>query len=191
MDDQTQSARRPSGETKEEMTDITFTNNEPKPTIRLERSLPDPPSAVWRSLTDRDELKSWFPCDVLVEGDRWIPGAVITFVFPPDVMDLTMTGTVLTADEPHMLSYEWGEERLSFELHEEGTGTRLVLIDELDRDAAARNAAGWDICLARLTGVESVEGTWRDKFERYSATFEPTLGPQSGPPDAYKGNDVP
>jgi hypothetical protein len=43
---------------------------------------------------------------------------------------------------------------LRFELPAEGDATRLVLIDELPPDAAARNAAGWERSLDRLAGLE-------------------------------------
>src|SRR5207302_1582238 len=81
----------------------------------------------------------------------------ITFRFPPEVIDLTITGEVLEVQEPHVLSFTWGEETLRFELFEEGEGTRLVLVDELPAHAAARNAAGWDTCLDRLAGLRPPE----------------------------------
>jgi len=71
-----------------------------RPAVRLERHLPDPPSVVWQAITDREQLRSWFPCDVIVANSRWEIGAVITFTFPPDVIDMTLTGTVLAVDEP-------------------------------------------------------------------------------------------
>jgi len=55
-----------------------------RPAVQLERHLPDPPPIVWQALTERERLRSWFPCDVAVSGGRWEPGAAITFTFPPD-----------------------------------------------------------------------------------------------------------
>jgi uncharacterized protein YndB with AHSA1/START domain len=127
------------------------------------------------------------PSDVIVSGGRWEVGAAITFPFPPEVMDLTLTGEVLEADEPHVLAFTWGEDTLRFELSAEGDGTRLVLIDELPPHAAARNAAGWETCLDRLAGVEPAPDGWQPRFERYAAAFEPTLGPQEARPAEYKG----
>src|SRR5262249_57441881 len=92
--------------------------------------------------------------DVIGAGGRWAPGAAITFPFPPEVIDMTLTGEVLDVDEPNVLAFTWGEETLRFELSAHDGGTRLVLIDELAASAAARNAAGWDTCLDRLAGVE-------------------------------------
>jgi hypothetical protein len=63
-----------------------------RPAIRLERHLPDPPAVVWQALTEREQLRSWFPCDVVVTGGRWEPGAALTFLFPPEVIDITLAG---------------------------------------------------------------------------------------------------
>jgi uncharacterized protein YndB with AHSA1/START domain len=159
-----------------------------RPAVRLERHLPDPPEVVWRAITDPEELKAWFPCGVIVEGDRWVTGAKITFPFPADVIDMTLTGEVLEIDEPVLLVYTWGEQdTLRFELHPADGGTRLVLIDELEPAGAARNAAGWEDCLDRLTGVAGRPDAWKERFAAYSAAFEPKIGPQEGPPAGYKG----
>ncbi|HZU80575.1 MAG TPA: SRPBCC domain-containing protein [Acidimicrobiales bacterium] len=167
------------------MTDATLRPGD-RPAVRLERRLPDPPEVVWRALTDRQELANWFPCDVVVEGGRWEKGARLTFPFPSDVIDMTLTGEVLAVDEPHLLSYTWGDDTLRFELEPDGNGTLLVLVDELPGAWAARNAAGWDDCLDRLTGAATGEDRWRPRFERYAAAFEPVLGPQEGPPAEMK-----
>jgi uncharacterized protein YndB with AHSA1/START domain len=132
------------------MTDATLDTAGTRPAVRLERYLPDPPAVVWQAITDRAQLKEWFPCDVIVEGGRWEVGAAITFPFPRQVIDMTLTGTVLAVDEPKLLSFTWGDqETLRFELYPEGAGTRLVLIDQLEASWAARNAAGWEDCLDR------------------------------------------
>lgn len=169
------------------MTNATLLTTGERPAVRLERLLPDPPSVVWQALTDRDQLRAWFPCDVVVEGGHWEVGAAITFPFPPEVIEMTLTGEVLAVDEPNALAFSWGEEILRFELAPEDGGTRLVLVDELPAGSAARNAAGWEVCLDRLAGLDPSPNAWRPRFEAYSAAFEPTLGPQEGPPAGYKG----
>lgn len=45
-----------------------------RPAVRLERQLADPPAVVWQALTDREQLRVWFPCDVIVAGGRWEVG---------------------------------------------------------------------------------------------------------------------
>jgi uncharacterized protein YndB with AHSA1/START domain len=158
--------------------------------LRLERHLMDPPKVVWSAITNSDELRSWFPCDVEVVGGSWKVGATIVFRFPPEVMDMTLDGLVLAVEEPNLLSYTWGDETLRFELSVEGSGTRLVLTDELPIGIAARNAAGWEQCLDRLARSQQLsdEPSWRVLFATYSAQFIPSLGPQEGPPTGYKGD---
>lgn len=164
------------------MTDATLLTDGARPAVRLERHLPDPPAVVWRALTEREQLRSWFPCDVILDGGRWEVGAAITFPFPPEVMDMTLVGEVLEVDEPNLLAFTWGEDTLRFELSPEEGGTHLVLVDELPPDSAARNAAGWENCLDRLAGLEPGPGAWQERFERYTAAFEPAVGPQEPRP---------
>src|ERR1700681_1487987 len=87
-----------------------------RPVVRLERQLPDPPPVVWQALTDPDQLRAWFPCEVVVDGGRWQVGATISFPFPPEVIDMTLTGEVLEVEEPRALAFTWGEEVLRFEI---------------------------------------------------------------------------
>jgi len=170
------------------MTEATLDTAGTRPAVRLERYLPDPPAVVWQAITDRAQLKEWFPCDVIVAGGRWEVGAAISFPFPPEVIDMTLAGTVLAVDEPKLLSYTWGDqETLRFELYPEADGTRLVLTDQLEASAAARNAAGWEDCLDRLAGLPVDPNSWRRRFAAYSAAFEPEIGPQEGPPADFKG----
>ena len=58
----------------------------------------------------------------------------------------------MTAYEPpHLLAYSWGEDHLRWELEPRDGGTRLVLTHTFDdRLKAARDAAGWDLCLDAL-----------------------------------------
>ena len=170
------------------MTDATLLTDRTRPAVRLERHLPDPPEVVWRALTERDQLRAWFPSDVIVSGGRWEVGAEITFPFPPDVIDMTLTGEVLEVDEPSVLAFTWGDETLRFELSAHQDGTLLVLVDELAAGHAARNAAGWEMCLDRLAGLDPGPDAWQPHFQRYAAAFRPTLGPQEGPPPEYKGD---
>jgi uncharacterized protein YndB with AHSA1/START domain len=172
------------------MPDATLITDRTQPAVRLERELSDPPELVWAALTDRDQLREWFPCDVIVEGGRWRVGAAISFPFPPEVIEMTLTGEVLAVDEPHALSFTWGEETLHFKLAPSNGGTRLVLIDELAAEAAARNAAGWESCLDRLAGIRPAPDAWQSRFDLYSGAFAAELGPQAGPPSGYKGDDA-
>lgn len=161
------------------MDDATLVTGEARPVIRFERRLSRPPSAVWRALIDREELRSWFPCDIVTE--EWKVGASLRFVFRGGEWH-DLAGTVLECDEPRTLAFTWGDETLRFELTEVEGGTRLVFCDELEAAFAARNAAGWDVCFERLEG--RVPGdVWRERFEHYVEAFVPAIGPQEGPPE--------
>ena len=59
----------------------TLLTDRAQPAVRLERQLPDPPGVVWRALTEREQLRSWFPCDVVLAGGKWEVGASISFFF--------------------------------------------------------------------------------------------------------------
>jgi uncharacterized protein YndB with AHSA1/START domain len=169
------------------MTDATIITSNGRPTVRLERHLVDSPPVVWHALTDPEQLRSWFPCDVVVEGGVWKVGAAITFPFPPDIIEMTLAGEVLEVVEPTRLAYTWGEDTLRFELGESKGGTLLVLYNELSASSAARNAAGWDDCLDRLAHLSAKPDAWKIRFGQYQRDFEPVLGPQDGPPAGYKG----
>ncbi|MBS1879067.1 MAG: SRPBCC domain-containing protein [Actinobacteria bacterium] len=170
------------------MTNATLITDRAQPAVRLERDLPDPPEVVWAALTERERLREWFPCDVIVDGGEWRVGAAISFPFPAEVIEMTLSGEVLAVAEPRELAFSWGEETLRFELTPRDGGTRLVLVDELPAASAARNAAGWDTCLDRLAGREPAADSWRERFAAYGAAFAPELGPQEGPPAGYKGD---
>jgi uncharacterized protein YndB with AHSA1/START domain len=162
------------------MDDATLVTGEGRPVIRSERRLRRPPSAVWRALTDREELNSWFPCDIVTDG--WKVGASLRFVFREGEWH-DLAGTVLAYDEPRTLAFTWGDETLRFELTEVSGGTLLVLTDELDPPIAARNASGWTVCLEHLEGRATDDDLWRGLFDGYVAAFAPLIGPQEGPPE--------
>jgi uncharacterized protein YndB with AHSA1/START domain len=85
------------------MNDATLVTDGQSPAVRLERHLVDPPPVVWRAITEPNELRSWFPCDVEISGGRWEAGAAITFRFSPKVMDMTLSGRVVIVEEPTLL----------------------------------------------------------------------------------------
>ena len=160
------------------MTEATLTTTGDKPVLRFERFLPRPIEQVWRAVTDPDEMRSWFP--TRIEIDRWAPGETLTHHFDDTAMP-SLPGKVLECSEPHRLVFTWGDDVIGFELSPAEGGTTFVLTEELAANHAARNAAGWEVCLERL--VEgSVSTDWSSRFERYSAEFEALLGVQDGPP---------
>jgi uncharacterized protein YndB with AHSA1/START domain len=162
------------------MREATLISSGDKPVLRFERFLPRPVEEVWRAVTDPVELRAWFP--TRIEIDRWEPGATLTHHFDGSELP-PLQGRVIECTEPHRLVFTWGEDTIGFELIPVDGGTRFVLTEELGASRAARNAAGWEVCLERLVEGSASE-SWDSRFQRYTAAFEPVLGAQEGPPTA-------
>jgi uncharacterized protein YndB with AHSA1/START domain len=169
------------------MTDATLLRAGARPVLRFERHLPEPVDAVWRAVTDPEEMRAWFPTRIVIS--EWKVGAELTHHFDEHDID-PLPGKVLEWDPPHRVSFTWGTDTIGFELSPApGGGTTFVLTEELSANIAARNAAGWDVCLDRLQRGGAGEG-WEPRFDRYVAAFEPTLGHQDGPPQGYRDPDA-
>ena len=138
----------------------TYETYEGKPAVRFERVYPHPVERVWRSITVPEEMASWFPSTV--EVDLRERGAM-HFTFDPNLAE-PMDGRVVELDPPKVFAFLWGKDLLRLELAPEGDGTRLTLIQTLEADEAARNAAGWHVCLDKLGGDES---DWEPLYEEY------------------------
>jgi uncharacterized protein YndB with AHSA1/START domain len=155
-----------------------------RPALRFERSLAQPVDRVWRAVSSPDELKRWFPATVTVDLR---PGGAMSFELDDPHAPPT-SGEVTEVDPPRLLAFRWGEELLRFELEPDGAGSRLVFTHFLsEREQAARDAAGWDVCLRELGGLVAGEpatapGTgatpeWRDLYERYVGRGLPSGAP--------------
>ena len=166
------------------MSEATLLRAGTRPVLRFERHLPKPIEAVWRAITDPAEMRTWFP--TRIEIDEWKVGADLTHFFEDHDID-PLPGTVLEWDPPRRVSFTWGADIIGFELTAASDGaTTFVLTEELGASVAARNAAGWEMCLDRLEHRTAGE-SWKPRFERYVAAFEPMLGRQEGPPEGYSG----
>lgn len=165
--------------------------------LRFTRRLSHPPEAVWRALTEADDLTAWFPAQI--EGG-WEPGAKLRFTFHDpeeaaehlDVDEAPVLGGEVIAYEPYTrLEYTWDENILRFELEPRGDDTVLhftVTFGEIGM--AARDAAGWHECLdlleARVAGEEPAftQGErWAEVHPRYVERFGPEAS-AIGPPGA-------
>lgn len=161
------------------MKEATLLSAGKRPVLRFERRLARPVDEVWRAVTDPAEMRSWFP--TRVELDEWRIGATLVHHFDSHDLD-PLPGRVLEWDPPSRVAFTWGDDTITFELRESRDGgTVFVLTEELEAGHAARNAAGWDVCLDRLQFGDSME-SWQPRFDRYAAAFEPVLGSQEGPP---------
>jgi uncharacterized protein YndB with AHSA1/START domain len=155
-----------------------------RPAVRFSRTYPHPIERVWAAVTEPDQLRHWFPSAVKL--DLKVDGT-IAFSGDPNVDDTT--GTILACEPPRLLVFSWGGNELHFELEAVGTGAcRFTLIDVLsERVAAARNAAGWAVCLGELEkrlGGEQADGphsatalAWRPLYEAAVAAGLPSGAP--------------
>jgi uncharacterized protein YndB with AHSA1/START domain len=158
---------------------------ENRPALRFERRLSHPVEVVWRAITESGELEHWFPSRV--EVDEMRPGAEMKFVFedmPLEGAPTTMSGRVLEFDPPRRFAFTWGDDHLRFELEPVDDACLLRLTVLLDlREKAARDAAGWHVCLDRLEqrlGKDAVDGEWRGYYEAYQRRGLPAGAPIPG-----------
>ena len=132
-----------------------------KPAVRFERVYPHPVERVWRSVTVPEEMAAWFPSTVEVDLRE---GGEMRFTFDKHQVE-PMDGRVVELDPPRVFAFLWGEDLLRLELAPAGDGTRLTLTQELrGADEAARNAAGWHVCLDKLGGEDT---DWEPLYEEY------------------------
>ncbi|QNI34582.1 SRPBCC domain-containing protein [Alloacidobacterium dinghuense] len=114
-------------------------------TLVLIRELHHSPETIWRALTDPARLREWAPFDA--DGSLGKAGATVnlTTVGVP-TLHVTET-TVMRADAPEALEYNWGKFNVRWELKPLDGGTRLTLWHNIDRRFIAMGAAGWHICI--------------------------------------------
>jgi predicted 3-demethylubiquinone-9 3-methyltransferase (glyoxalase superfamily)/uncharacterized protein YndB with AHSA1/START domain len=147
--------------------------------LRFERTLLHPPERVWAALTELDELRHWHPSPF--ELQRRAGGAV---TFLPPQGNAFGDGEVTEYEPPRLLAHSWGEDHLRWELQPSGSGTLLVLTHTFeDRGKAARDAAGWDLCLGALktslaghhdeppTGEAAIPAGWSELNRAYQERF--------------------
>ena len=180
----------------------TLRDDSGKYSLRFERHFAHPPERVWRALTENDELAGWFPAQV--RGARE-PGAALEFVFPlepgqvpGDSVEegLTTMGQMVVFDAPLVLEYTWEGEVLRWELAPRRGGTRLIFTHTFDDKAkAARDASGWDFCLATLEAQLSglpAEPFSPERFDVLFADYAQRFGPAAAvrrTPDEWTSTD--
>ena len=157
-----------------------------RPTLTFERRVSHPVERVWRAITETAELEQWFPSKVVVDELR--SGAEMTFEFEDMPLDAptTMGGRVTDFEPPRVFGFYWGEDHLRFELEPIDGDRRCALrltVALGTRDKAARDAAGWHVCLDRLEqqlGSGSESGEWREYYDEYQRRGVPAGAPIPG-----------
>ncbi|MEH0573671.1 MULTISPECIES: SRPBCC family protein [Streptomyces] len=174
-------------------TDLTgtyLTLDDGRPAVRFTRAYAHPADRVWQLVTDPGELAHWFPSRVEIELR---PGGTIRFSGDPNLPE--STGRVLAVDAPHRLSFAWGGDELRFDLEATaGDRTRLTLTDVLQSaDTAARNAAGWEVCLAaldaRADAATAETGSWEAYYRACVEAGFPHGAPVPGAAPATEPDD--
>ncbi|GAA1413926.1 hypothetical protein GCM10009601_00730 [Streptomyces thermospinosisporus] len=170
-----------------EPTGTFLTLDDGRPAVRFVRAYDHPVDRVWRFVTDADELVHWFPSRAEIDLR---PGGTVAFSGDPAMED--STGRVIAVDPPRHLSFTWGEDEIHFDLEELGEKrTRFTLTNVLGAEnTAARNSAGWDVCLSALDAWargERFEGAHagptelgRELYEAYVAAGVPSGAPIPG-----------
>ncbi|AOR30293.1 toxin [Streptomyces fodineus] len=170
-----------------DLTGTCLTLDDGRCAVRFSRTYDHPVDRVWRFVTDPDELQQWFPSRAEMELR---PGGTIRFSGDPNMPE--STGRVLAVDPPRHLSFEWGGDELHFDLEAVGEHrTRFTLTNVLvEANTAARNGAGWEVCLAaldakardeRFEGPHSEPGTaWKEFYDGYVTAGVPSGAPVPG-----------
>jgi uncharacterized protein YndB with AHSA1/START domain len=115
--------------------------------LRYRRRLAHPLQKVWRALTEDAHLAEWFP--TTIEGER-AAGAPLLFSFREGEGE-PFDGEMLAFDAPTLMELRWADDVLRFELAPDGSGCVLDLIVTFpEYGKAARDAAGWHVCLEQL-----------------------------------------
>ena len=160
--------------------------------LRFERRLAHAREKVWRALTDDAELAAWFP--TTIEGER-LPGAALHFSFR-QTEGAPFAGEMLAFDPPSLMELRWADDILRFELQPDGAGCLLRLQVTLpEHGKAARDAAGWHVCLDRLVArCDGRPPPWQpsERWTEVHDTYVERLGPEAsaiGPPSAPKRQD--
>lgn len=135
--------------------------------LRYVRRLRHAPEKVWRALTESEELRHWFPCDIIGERRE---GAELAVRFWPDhveaygIEEPTIPGRLHVWDPPRLFEWSWDTDRLRWELRDDAGDTVLtftVWIGEPqahgedggspdDATGTASAAAGYHVCLDYL-----------------------------------------
>jgi uncharacterized protein YndB with AHSA1/START domain len=151
-------------------------------TLILVRELRHPPQKVWDALTDPVQLREWAPFDADRSLGRTGNTAKLTTVGAP-TPHVTET-TVMRADAPDVLEYNWGGFDMRWQLEPVADGTRLTLWTNIDRRFISMGAAGWHICfdvldhflagspIGRIVAGDAMKfGGWRRLNAEYAKQF--------------------
>ena len=177
----------------------TLEEREGRTALRFERVLGQDPARVWRALTDPEEESAWHPTPARFEPRvggqvEYLDGGHAAFEQPGEVTDW---------DPPRLLGYTWGKEEgrspdhLHWELRPHESSCLLILVHRFDdRLKAARDGAGWHLCLdslaSALDGIPDSPthpiagpGPWQQLNREYQQRFG--IAPEDATPPPGRG----
>ncbi|MDF2541570.1 MAG: hypothetical protein K0S47_1288 [Herbinix sp.] len=129
---------------------------------------------VWSWLTTNKKLSQWFS-EISIDNLR--EGGFVMF----DMQDGTFVEMeIYELKDNSVLEYNWGEDRVRFELYPEAGGCLLLLKEKLQKitDHTPKDLAGWHVCLDviqtlidnRTLGNREFE--WKKWYEKYIEEIE-------------------
>jgi uncharacterized protein YndB with AHSA1/START domain len=159
----------------------TYTDVDGRATVAFERRFTHPIDAVWSAITEPAQLKHWFPSTL--EGELEA-GAPLRFVHEEGA---AWEGEMLEVEPPFRLVFMWGEDKLDFTLEpiDGGAGCLMRFVATMGTEnKAARDAAGWHVCLDRLSALlggaaaeaptSEMTSEWQSHYDAYAASGFPT-----------------
>jgi uncharacterized protein YndB with AHSA1/START domain len=156
--------------------------------LRFSRRLPHPPEKVWRAITEPAHLDTWFPTRIV---GSWEVGAPLRFEFREEQAP-SFDGEVLAFEPTSLLEFRWGPDTIRLEIAPDATGCVLTLTDSFDElGKAARDAAGWHVCLDTLEhSLDDAAPPWSEteRWRDVHGGYVERLGPAAssiGPPEAF------
>ncbi|MFQ6155705.1 SRPBCC domain-containing protein [Micrococcus luteus] len=144
---------------------------------------------LWNAVATAGGLDGWFPSRVAVDPEAG------TVSFSGDPNAEASSGRILDWEPPNRWAFTWGGDLLEFAVEGTQTAAELTLRNWLaDSATAARNAAGWHVCLRELerklggapaAGPHAAPGAqgpadWRTLYDGYVAAGLPSGAPIPG-----------
>ncbi len=162
--------------------------------LRYERHLAHPREKVWRAITEDADLAAWFP--TTMEGERRT-GAPLHFAFRQGEGE-PFDGEMLAFVPPALMELRWADDVLRFELEPDATSSACILrltVTFPEHGKAARDAAGWHVCLEQLAAAcDGTQLPWQptERWRFVHGVYVERLGPAAsviGPPEGWEQVD--
>lgn len=155
--------------------DGTYEVIDDRPAIVFEREYLVAPSQLWTTVATAPAMSRWFPSRVQLNAHQ---GGGIVFTGDPHME--SSTGTVTNWEPERHWSFTWGDSEIDISVEPSGEGSKLTFIEFLEAEnTAARNAAGWHVCLHAMQSVLTGDTMttpldWEPVYRGYAEKALPT-----------------